>query len=676
MDTAELVGRLATAVSEQDVLYVLCWLKEMHARDLLSSESGVRGLHLRSDWHALPALHIAALRSHSELAEFIFLLLLDFLPKPSLESSVVVAAGRAGFRWVMDLVNSSAELERRATATRHLFSLNLTEAAEWIDANLPPHPDPDSLTGCGPLPTRSSPSSPAAPASSADPASIPRPWRPPPAPYELHDASCQVRVCDVEAYFTPSRFREFLPDLEGVVDVKYVGDRAWLISFGSSETAGEAIKALQGGSGYSRAMLESTYRVAARIVQSKPSVENKDVKSQSSPSGPPTDWRPPGQIDETPPKAFSAHLGDLPLDATLEEILSLLAYAGIKVSASQLKFVNHYNRKSVYFPVADSAAFRRASAVLHGSSLRTRVLTLERRPIGAGGPSFHPSQPLIVVRHIALASASETLNRLSRLTRCGPGMKEVVDVGSGWAEGRFRVPSPDSARECVEALQGRYVDGYPLQVEWLNAAEIGAVEKDGEQTTSTSAGPATTVTPFTVPHAPATVSQATPTPLAPLRTSSLDTPPSTTSTPSLAFPTATPSQYPSAYNEPSVSASKLYHYRSFYATAISPPPPPHAPTKPLSDVPLAQNSVAQPALAALAPFGGSGSSPPESPASAPMSRTQSGASATSDVETVKPEVSDGGTIPERGAKKRAAVVEEGIARFRVHVPEPKKGRWE
>lgn len=47
MDTAELVGRLATAVAEQDVLYVLCWLKEMHARDLLSSESGVRGLQLR-----------------------------------------------------------------------------------------------------------------------------------------------------------------------------------------------------------------------------------------------------------------------------------------------------------------------------------------------------------------------------------------------------------------------------------------------------------------------------------------------------------------------------------------------------------------------------------------------------------------------------------------------------
>ncbi|GJN91365.1 hypothetical protein Rhopal_004386-T1 [Rhodotorula paludigena] len=600
MDTAELVGRLATAVAEQDVLYVLCWLKEMHARDLLASESGQGG---------------------------------------------------------------------QAVATRHLFSLDLIDAAEWIDANLQPHPDPDSLTGCDPLPPRSFPSYPAAPASSADPASIP-------PPYELHDSSCQVRVCDVEAYFTPSRFREFLPDLEGVVDVKYVGDRAWLVSFASSETAGEAIKALQGGSGYSRAMLESTYRVAARIVQSKPSVEDKDVKSQSSPSGPPTDWRPPGHIDETPPKTFSAHLAEVPLDATMQEILSLLAYAGVEVSASQLNLVNRYNRKSVYFPVADSAAFRRASAVLHGSSLRTRVLTLERRPIAAGGPSFHPSQPLIVVRHLALASAPETLHRLSRLTRCGPGMREVVDVGSGWAEGRFRAPSPDSARECVEALQGRYVDGYPIRVEWMNTAEGCALQGDTEQTTSTSASSATTVTPLTVPHALATVSHAAPTALAPLRTSSLDTPPSTISTPTLAFPTTTPPHHPSVYYDPSVSASQLYHYRSNYPNASVPPPPPHSPTTPRPNVPLAQSSVGQPALAALAPFGGSGSSPPESPASAPMSRTQSGASATSDVETAKPGVSDGGTISERDAKKRAAVIEEGITRFRVHVPEPKKGRWE
>ncbi|GAA5976958.1 hypothetical protein JCM5350_007508 [Sporobolomyces pararoseus] len=140
-DNQQLVDRLVVVTEEQDVLWVLILIQQM--KELGCLQEAINATH---SWKGYSALDSIALRSSiSTLHKFIARLLL-------LSEAISQLEDRANeqFRAMLnEWRNGGQEAAREA---KHLLSPDLAQAADWIDENLPSPPNPESLTGEGPLP--------------------------------------------------------------------------------------------------------------------------------------------------------------------------------------------------------------------------------------------------------------------------------------------------------------------------------------------------------------------------------------------------------------------------------------------------------------------------------------------------------------------------------------------
>ncbi|GAA5909357.1 uncharacterized protein JCM6883_005852 [Sporobolomyces salmoneus] len=134
----DLVDRLEVATSEQDVLYVLVVLHQM--KESGSLKQAINSPH---SWKRQTALEsIDSLPSQlSTLHRLIAQLLLL--------RGARYDVGKGQNEELKDLVS---RWEQGGSEKEHLLTLDLEDAANWIDMNLPVPPNPELLTGAGPLP--------------------------------------------------------------------------------------------------------------------------------------------------------------------------------------------------------------------------------------------------------------------------------------------------------------------------------------------------------------------------------------------------------------------------------------------------------------------------------------------------------------------------------------------
>ncbi|BGP49192.1 hypothetical protein JCM10450v2_005075 [Rhodotorula kratochvilovae] len=179
----------------------------------------------------------------------------------------------------------------------------------------------------------------------------------------------------------------------------------------------------------------------------------------------PPGWRPPSPDPPARPRPprggdIRLHLGNLPLDITLDEVSNLFQHAG--VSAQDIYLRTRSGSRSAYALVSSRAEYARASAVLHRSTLRRHKLYLERNsPRERSG-----AHPLVCVRGVPRGAEGKEeghLAMLARACRCG-AYGEVLDPRTG--EGTFRVPSPASAQQAVDYLHGKAVQVGRIGAEW------------------------------------------------------------------------------------------------------------------------------------------------------------------------------------------------------------------
>ncbi|BGP41058.1 hypothetical protein JCM10449v2_005027 [Rhodotorula kratochvilovae] len=470
MDQQELVDRLIVAVEEQDVLYVVLHLQDMVRRgliDLASKKSD--GINLERSWKKRSAL-VAADQPFSPLSEFILVLLLLHVREPHAQQ-IRSVAHHVGTGWVEGLVQfwEVARADQRRDAEQ-LLQLEPSDVAEWIDTHGLSHPDPDSLTGNGPLPP--APPSPApSPRQATPPASLASnqtfpPTGPSPGPSadEPDDlAARQVRLCDLQPGLTAVQIHQRFPDLTGLVDAGLIYKNACLLTFTSKEVAVMAMSQLQGRPEYRAAILESAYLQSTRLGP-HPSVAlapgAASPSSSSTLSKLPAGWKPPGADSLENP--FRVFVHNLPVDVRSHDIQSLLDWVGVPFSA--LKFSHSRDFTTAHFNVPSREAFHQLRASLNKSSLRGHVMSIARAL-----PPVSADHPLVVVRNISAKYSASGLRTLTRMVGCGGYAEQVLDLGGGEGEGWFRVSSPDNAQECVDALQGYVAAERPLEARWVKA---------------------------------------------------------------------------------------------------------------------------------------------------------------------------------------------------------------
>ncbi|GAA5825611.1 hypothetical protein JCM5353_007504 [Sporobolomyces roseus] len=148
-----LTDHLVVAAEEQDVLYVLHWLEEMREENCL--EQAIDSKH---SWKGYSAVESIIKSPFTQLRQSILeILLLQGADSQTTSFDRQSESGEA-LQVLMDWESSGKQAAQDA---RHLLSISLEEAAEWIDQNVPPPPNASSLTGCNdpPAPSASSPSS-------------------------------------------------------------------------------------------------------------------------------------------------------------------------------------------------------------------------------------------------------------------------------------------------------------------------------------------------------------------------------------------------------------------------------------------------------------------------------------------------------------------------------------
>ncbi|GAA5823956.1 hypothetical protein JCM5353_007349 [Sporobolomyces roseus] len=146
----ELIDRLVIAVEQQDVLYCLVWLSEMKEKKPLNLVDS------KHSWKTCSALASIVQNEFNESGKIIMeLLLLSGADSRSEEVMDLAVKARSLEAMVM-LLNWERVGEGEANDARRLLEMPLEEAADWIDSHLPQPPNPDLLTGDGPLPSRPS----------------------------------------------------------------------------------------------------------------------------------------------------------------------------------------------------------------------------------------------------------------------------------------------------------------------------------------------------------------------------------------------------------------------------------------------------------------------------------------------------------------------------------------
>ncbi|BGO92399.1 hypothetical protein NBRC10512_007481 [Rhodotorula toruloides] len=515
----ELVDYLVQAVEEEDVLFCVLWLQEMARRGMVCSREGelkADGINLEHSWKKRSVLVTAVSGPATPFRHFILTLLLVHV-RDVMSCAAMTAAIALRAMWAISVLTSWQSPAVQGTSIvrtpRELLAMSATEAADWIDANLPAHPSPESFTGCGPLPdppqqneaqSSSLTQAYSAPAAAALPTVPPASTVPPTASL----ADRRVRLCEIRSSINIGRLCNLLPPIEGLRETTPAGRNAAVLTFDSPELARKALLPLQGSEYFRAAVLESVFQAASKpdpcpppapsspattvspvpplslnLFDHLPAVNVASEASSSSAKPAPSTRLPP--IGWSPAIAkqgdgMRVHIGDLPVDVTREEVEALLAFAGVAYWALDLK--RRCNRTSAYIRLSTREEFARISSVLHNSHFRGRRVRVERE-----APSHISAEhPLVVIRNLPSHMGLHVVHNLGRLTRLGAYGEAMQPLEDGSAIGRFRVSSPVTAQEAADMLNGMLIDGLTISADWTNGD--GSAPSRAPQSTADAVG--------------------------------------------------------------------------------------------------------------------------------------------------------------------------------------------
>ncbi|GAA6044801.1 hypothetical protein JCM8097_004155 [Rhodosporidiobolus ruineniae] len=398
----DLVDYLVTAILEQDAPFVLFWFGEMKARGMLAMKAGepAEGVVWFHSWRPYTALTAAVDGEDTTIRRFVLECLLHFVPRCG-NGEARATAIREGKTWATEVM---ARWETGGREKAKALALSPGEAADLLDEHKLAPPDYAELTGDGPLPPPPAALGTAPPAEGRETGSQRRPvGQPAPAHLAAGDAGSQL------GQYQPSRTTQ--------------SDRPFSAS--------------------------STTSLPRRRV---PAPLPTSVDTSSFPHDLST-LAGAAQDDR-----LRLHLGNLPGDATEDEVKALIRWANIPFDRFFL--ADHRNCKSAYFTVPSRADFLATSSILHTARLRTHTLHLE--PNSASPSSNHPT---VLVRPLPLAGSDDLVKTLSRAARCGAYNSRMLSSG-GEGVGAFKVAGPVWAQDAVDFLDGRQVAGRAVRARW------------------------------------------------------------------------------------------------------------------------------------------------------------------------------------------------------------------
>ncbi|GAA5825606.1 hypothetical protein JCM5353_007503 [Sporobolomyces roseus] len=147
----DLATRLVVAIEEQDVLYVLYWLEKMKESNCL--EPAINGKH---SWKGYSALESIVQSPFTQLRRVILEVLLLHGADGESKEILDLAMEKRNTEVLQVLLNWKSRGREEAVDARRLIEMSLEEAANWIDLNLAPPPNAESLTGTDDPPLRPS----------------------------------------------------------------------------------------------------------------------------------------------------------------------------------------------------------------------------------------------------------------------------------------------------------------------------------------------------------------------------------------------------------------------------------------------------------------------------------------------------------------------------------------
>ncbi|GAA6042351.1 hypothetical protein JCM8097_003866 [Rhodosporidiobolus ruineniae] len=398
----DLVDYLVTAILEQDAPFVLFWLGEMKARGMLAMKAGepAEGVVWFHSWRPYTALTAAVDGEDTTIRRFVLECLLHFVPRCG-NGEARATAIREGKTWATEVM---ARWETGGREKAKALALPPGEAADLLDEHKLAPPDDAELTGDGPLPPPPAALGTAPPAEGRETASQRRPvGQPAPAHLAAGDAGPQL------GQYQPSRTTQS--------DLPF-----------------------------------SPFSTTSLPPRSVPAPLPTSVDTSSFPHDLST-LAGAAQDDR-----LRLHLGNLPGDATEDEVKALIRWANIPFDRFFL--ADHRNCKSAYFTVPSRADFLAASSILHTARLRTHTLHLE--PNSATPSAAHPT---VLVRPLPLAGSDDLVKTLSRAARCGAYNSRMLSSG-GEGVGAFKVAGPVWAQDAVDFLDGRQVAGRVVKARW------------------------------------------------------------------------------------------------------------------------------------------------------------------------------------------------------------------
>ncbi|GAA5948581.1 hypothetical protein JCM3765_004934 [Sporobolomyces pararoseus] len=139
--TKELTDRLVVAVEEQDLLYVLFWLKEMKQVD--RSEA----IHGKHSSRGLTAISSLVQNPFTPLRKIILEVLLLSGLESKLREAVDLGMKEQNWPVLQILLDWKKGGKEEAEEAARILKYEMEEAADWIDRNTLSPPNPQSLTG-------------------------------------------------------------------------------------------------------------------------------------------------------------------------------------------------------------------------------------------------------------------------------------------------------------------------------------------------------------------------------------------------------------------------------------------------------------------------------------------------------------------------------------------------
>ncbi|BGP33070.1 hypothetical protein JCM10296v2_004859 [Rhodotorula toruloides] len=161
------------------------------------------------------------------------------------------------------------------------------------------------------------------------------------------------------------------------------------------------------------------------------------------------------------PVPVELELGNLPLDATDEEVLRLFQHFRLNPSLVSVRIFSR--SKSATLRVASEEDFRAASTALQDALLRGHKLFVARL---SHQPT--PRDPIVILRNLPPSSRPQTLHDLVQ-ANCGGYDNRIREQGQSSCTGVFRVLSEEAARLAVSRLNGLLVSGRKIRAEWRRA---------------------------------------------------------------------------------------------------------------------------------------------------------------------------------------------------------------